>query len=129
MIKELIELQRGSKATCVVIEDSEFKNVGQTLYMDAFIEDKYLYAGDIGNPIFKEKLDAIASNGELTYFMIRKIDDVDFASQERYLGLVKDREFEGYTLPDNVIIIFTVKDREGLKKISKELYKFCVVAF
>lgn len=129
MNKELIELQRGCNATCVVILDVNYRELGQTLFMDAKIEDEKLFASPIGNPIFKEKLDRIASNGNLTYFIIRGIDELTEDMQNRYIGLVKDREFNGYNLPHNVIIVFTVKTREGLQKISKELYRFCVVAF
>lgn len=129
MNKELIELQRGCSATCVIIPETNYKELGQALLMDASIKDEYLFASSLGNPIFREKLDNISSNGNLTYFIIRGIDEITEDIQDRYIGLVKDREFNGYNLPNNVIIVFTVKNREGLKKISKELYHFCVVAF
>lgn len=129
MNKELIELQRGSSATCVVIPEVNYRELGQALIMDAQIGDEYLFASPRDNPIFKEKLDNISSNGNLTYFVIRGIDELAWDMQNRYIGLVKDREFNGYNLPDNVIIVFTIKDRDGLKRISKELYHFCVVAF
>ena len=41
--------------------------------------------------------------------------------------MVKDREFMGYNLPDNVIIVFTVETESDIKKVSKELYYFCEV--
>lgn len=126
MNKELIELQRGSNATCVVILDENSRDLGQTLIMDANIQDKYLFGS---NPIFKNKLDRLSSKGILTYFVIRGIDELSSDMQNRYIGLVKDREFNGYNIPKNVIIVFTVKTRDNLKKISKELYQFCVVAF
>lgn len=128
MNKELIELQRSSNV-CVVIIDDNYKEIGQALVMDASINDGHLFARPYNNPIFKEQLDNISSNGKLTYFIIRNIDELTDDMQNRYVGLVKDREFNGYNLPDNVIIVFTVKNRDGLKKISKELYHFCVVAF
>lgn len=129
MNKELIELQRGCKATCVVIPDAYYKYLGQTLSIDASIDDEFLFARPIGNPAFKEGLDIISNNKDLTYFVIRGIDKLTTDMQNRYIGLVKDREFEEYNLPDNVIIVFTVNDKEGLQKISKQLYHFCVVAF
>lgn len=128
MNKELIELQRGSKATCVVILEEHCKELGQSLVMDAKINDGHLFA-PLGNPIFKEKLDTLSSNGNLTYFVIRGISEINEDMQNRYVGLVKDREFNGYNLPNNVILVFTVKTIEELQKISKELYHFCVVAF
>lgn len=129
MNKDLIELQRGCNATCVVIPDEYYRYLGQTLVMSANIGDEYLLASKIGNPIFKEKLDSMSSNGNITYFVIRGIDEITNDLQERYVSLVKDREFNGYNIPRNVIIVFTVNNREGLKKISEKLYHFCVVAF
>ena len=71
----------------------------------------------------------ISQNDEFAYFIIKGIDTLNIDLQNRYLGLVKDREFMGYNLPENVIITFSVDNKEGLKKISSELYHFCVVAF
>ena len=129
MNKELIELQRECNATCVVIPDEKCRELGQTLIMNASIKNEFLFAAPSNNPIFREKLDNLSQNGNLTYFVIRKIDELTEENQNRYISLVKDREFEGYNLPSNVIIVFTVEDRDGLKKISSELYHFCVVAF
>jgi hypothetical protein len=129
MNKELIELQRGCSATCVVILEDHYKELGQVFVMDANISDENLFAKPLGNPIFKEKLDSISSNNNLMYFVIRGISEIKEELQNRYVGLVKDREFGGYSLPDNVILVFTVKTREELQKISKELYHFCVIAF
>lgn len=127
MNKALIELQRGCKATSCVILDEEYKNLGQTLVMDAGIDNIYLFC--YPHPIFKEKLDMLSQNGKITYFVIRGIDAISEEMQKRYIGLVKDREFSGYSLPSNVIIVFTVKDRESIQKIVSDLYHFCVVAF
>lgn len=129
MNKELIELQRGSKATCVIILDDNYRDLGTTLIMNASISDKYLFKKAYFNTIFKDKIEELSSNDNLIYFVIRGIDEISIDMQNRYIGLVKDREFNGYNLPDNVIIVFTVKSRDVLKNISKELYHFCVVAF
>lgn len=129
MNKELIELQRDCDATCVVIPDAYVGALGQTLVMDAAIGDHHLFAHPLGEPIFKEKLERLSQNDFLTYFVIRGIDELTEADQNRYLGLVKDRFFGGYQLPRNVILVFTVKDRAALTKLSADLYHFCVVAF
>lgn len=126
MNKELIELQRGIKSVCVIVPDSEYDKLGQTLYMDASMNDAYLFGKE---PIFKEKMNTLADTKNTAYFVIRNIDSLNEEEQNKYVGLVKDREMSGYNIPDNIIIVFTVKDREGLKKISKELYHFSVVAF
>lgn len=127
MNKVLIEMQRGCKATCVVILENDINKLGPGFIMDAKIDNNYLYKRPLGNPIFKEKIDTIEDNN-LIYFVIRGIVELDNESQNRYIGLVKDRGFGGYNLPDNVIIVFTVKEKEELEKISNELYHFCVVA-
>ena len=128
MNKELIELQRGCSA-CVVILENYCKELKKALIMEANIDDEYLFSGKINNPIFKERLEKISNTDNLIYFVIRGITEINEELQNRYLGLIKDREFSGYNLPDNVIIVLTVKTKEELKKISKELYHFCVVAF
>lgn len=126
MNKELIELQRGINSVCVIVPDSDYDKLGQVLFMDSSMNDAYLFGKE---PIFKEKIEEISKNGNITYFVIRNIDSLNEQEQNKYVGLVKDREMSGYNLPDNVIIVFTVKGIEGLKKISKELYHFSVVAF
>lgn len=129
MNKDLIDLQRNSKGTCAIVLDEFYKNIGQELVMNANIADEYLFARPAKNPIFKEKLDILSSNKKLTYFVIRNIDQIDYEKQNRYISLVKDRELIGYNLPQNVILVFTISNKENLSKISKDLYHFCVVAF
>lgn len=126
MNQELVELQRGS-TTGAIILDSMYQNLGQTAYMDASIEDTYLF--HYGNPIFKSKLEQLSSNGKTTYFVIRRIDALITVQQEKYIGLIKDREFMGYSIPSNVIIVFTVASKESLKNIAPNLYQLCVAAF
>ena len=129
MNKQLVELQRGSGATCVVILEDCYKELERGLIMEAKISDAHLFAHPYGNPIFKEKLNKISRNYDLAYFIIRGISELDIEAQNRYVGLVKDREFGGYNLPNNIVIVFTVKNAHELQKISKDLYHFCVVAF
>lgn len=129
MNKELIELQLGVNATCAVILDENYNKLGQTIFMDAKMSDANLFGSPLGEPLFKEQIEKIAKNGEATYFVIRNIDEIEFEKQERYISLVKNREFHGYALPSNVIVVLTVHTKEGLKNISKDLYHFCVVAF
>ncbi len=118
--KELIELQKGCEATCVVIQNEDWKELDSKIIVNAHSSDSELLT------IFKEK---ISNKEELDYFIITEIDKLNENLQEKYYQIVKDREFGGYKLPPNMIIVLTVKDREGLKKISQELYHFCVVAF
>ncbi|MGN0973676.1 MAG: hypothetical protein ACI4OT_02910 [Bacilli bacterium] len=129
MNKQLVELQRGCKATCVVILEEQCKYLEKGIAMEAKIGDDYLFARPYGNPIFREKLDRLSKEQSLVYFVINRINEINEDMQNRYIGLVKDREFGGYNLADNVIIVLTIGKKEDLKKISKELYHFCVVAF
>lgn len=127
MNKDLMELQKGSNVACIIKDDIDYRMLGQVLFMDSSIKDEYLFSGSINNPIFKEKLDNISSNGNLTYFIIKGIDKISKEEQNKYMGLIKDREFNGYILPENVILVFTIKDEESLKLLSDELYHLCVV--
>ena len=129
MKKDLIELQKGVKAACVVIEDRDYINLENKVTMSANIDDVYLFGCKLENPIFKDKIEYLSNNGNLGYFIIRQIDELSEKEQNKYISLVKDREFQGYKIPDNIIIVFTVQEKENLKKISKELYHFCVIAF
>ena len=129
MNKKLINVQRGWKATCVVIKDSEAEELRNALFMDSGLSDATLFGVKLGNPIFKEKIEIISKKDEIGYFVLTKFDTLSIEDQHRYLSLIKDREFMGYTLPDNIIIVLTVEDEERLKAISPEVYHFCVVAF
>jgi len=127
MIKELIDLQRNSKATCTIIETSEYKLLKPAISIKASVSDKFLFAGE--KPAFADKLNEKCGKTSLCYFVITEIDEISLEKQERFIGLVKDREINGYTLPDNCVIVFTVKDKVALKNLSKDLYHFAVVAF
>lgn len=127
MIKELIELQRNANATCVIVTSDEYNELSPKVAMQANVSDKFLFKND--RPPFADKIDAKSKLSEICYFVITEIDEISMADQEKYVGLVKDRELNGYYLPSNCIIVFTVKDRNSLKKISKDLYRFAVVAF
>lgn len=128
MNKDLIELQRGCHATAVVVFNNEVEGLENFVIMKAKVSDKFLFGSPVGNPIFKEMLEEKSKLSGLVYFVIYGIDEVSTKKQERFLGIVKDREFEGYKLPQNCIIVFTVNDKNSLKKISNELFHFCIVA-
>lgn len=127
MIKELIDLQRNSNATCVVIENIDSEKLSPTVSMKANVSDKFLLTGSI--PPFADKIDEKCKKNKLCYFVIKGIDEISTEQQNRYVSLVKDRELNGYYLPKNCIIVFTVQNRSTLKKVSQELYHFAVVAF
>lgn len=118
--KELVELQKGCKATCAVILNEDCNELDKKIIIDSNSSDNELLT------IFKEN---ISNENELDYFIITEIDKLDTDKQNKYYQIVKDREFFGVQLPENMIIVLTVKDKEGLKNISRELYNLCVVAF
>lgn len=118
--KELIELQKGCLATCVVIQNEDCKELDSKIIVNAESNYNELLT------IFKENSN---NKQEINYFVISRIDKLNESLQNKYYQIVKDREFYGYKLPKDIIIVLTVKDREGLKNISKELYNFCVIAF
>ena len=127
MIKELIDLQRNSKATCAIIKTEDIQELSPSLTMKANVSDKFLLTGD--KPPFADKIEIKSNLSKICYFVITGIEEISIEQQNRYVGLVKDREMNGYYLPDNCIVVFTVKDRQSLKNVSPELYHFAVVAF
>ncbi len=127
MNKALIDLQRNSKATCVIVRTDEYKKLPSVISMKAGVSDSFLFAGV--KPPFADKVEAKSKTNELCYFVITGIDEISTERQDRYVALVKDREFNGYFLPENCIIVFTVKDNLALKNVSPQLYHFAVVAF
>ena len=98
--KELIELQKGCNATCVVVKNEDIKELESKVLVKSTYNINDLLE------TFKEKI-----------------------NDKKYYQIIKDREFCGYKLPEDVVIVLTVKDKETLKNISKELYNLCVVAF
>ena len=118
--KELIELQKGCEATCAVIQNEDCKELDSKIIVNINTSDSELIK------IFKENN---LSKEEVKYFVIYEIDQLDKNLQDKYYQIVKDREFNGYKLSNDVIIILTVKDRENLKNISQKLYNLCVIAF
>ena len=127
MIKELIDLQRNSKATCAIIENKDIRKLYPGVAIKANVSDKFLFAHS--RPPFADIIEKKNKNSEICYLVIKGIDEISIDQQNRYNGLVKDRELNRYFLPDNCVIVFTVENRNGLKKVSKELYHFAVVAF
>lgn len=127
MIKELIDLQRNSKATCAIIENKDIRKLYPGVAIKANVSDKFLFAHS--RPPFSDIIDEKSKNSEICYLVIKGIDEISIDQQNRYIGLVKDRELNRYFLPDNCVIVFTVENRNGLKKVPKELYHFAVVAF
>lgn len=124
---DLINLQRNSKATCAIIKNDDYKKLVSCISMKASVSDNFLFKGD--KPPFAEKIDKKSRTDEICYFVITEIDKVSFEQQNRFIGLVKDRELNGYYLPNNCIIVFTVQDETVLKNISPDLYHFAVIAF
>ena len=118
--KELIELQKGCVATCVVIPNENCEELDSKIIVNSNCSDSEL---------LKSIKENISNKEKVNYFVISEIDNLDKEAQERYYQIVKDREFLGYKLPEDIIIVLTVKNREGLKNISQKLYNFCIVAF
>ena len=119
--KELIELQKGCKATCVVIQNEDIQKLDSKVLISSNCEDNELLK------IFKEKISKTDERFE--FLVIEKIDEIELDKQDRFYQIVKDREFNGILLPEDVVIVLTVENKDKLKNISSELYNLCVVAF
>ena len=129
MMLELIKLQRGCLATAVLILEKDAELLSPSLTMEATINDNILFTCSLGNPVFKRQLEKMKEGEETVYFIIKAIDQLTEDEQEKYIGLVKNREFQGYFLPENVILVFTIEKQENVKKVAKDLYSFCVSVF
>ncbi len=119
--KELIELQKGCKATCVVIQNEDMQKLDSKVLISSNCEDNELLK------IFKEKISKTDERFE--FLVIEKIDEIELDKQDRFYQIVKDREFNGILLPEDVVIVLTVENKDKLKNISSGLYNLCVVAF
>ncbi len=126
MDKDLIELQLGCHHSCVIIKTSDATKLTHALAINAGVSNSFLYLPDV--PPFAAKIDEKSKKGEICYLIIADIDKLNVKDQNRYLHMVKDRNFGKYVLPENCIIVFTVKDEKTIKKISPELYHLAVVA-
>ena len=124
---DLIEAQKGIKSIGVIVFNSDIQKLNNSCNIDAGLSDLDLFGVSLGHPIFKEKLEKVSKENEISYLIISNIDKVNEDKQNRFIGLVKDREFMGYNLPDNVIIVFTVESENDIKNISAELYHFCEI--
>ena len=119
--KELLELQKGCKATCAILPTEQEELVAQVT-ISANASDS-----ELCEAIKKCVENSVKDN--IQYFEIKGIDKVGKELQEKYSGFIKDRTFLTYQLPHDTVIILTVESKQTLKKIIPELYKFCVVAF
>ena len=117
--KELIELQKGCNSTCIVIQNEDIKELESNVLVTSNCNINDLIK------IFKENI----SSKKYDYFIVEEIDKIDLNEQDKFYQIVKDREFFGYKLPEDVIIILTVESKETLKNILQQLYNLCVVAF
>ena len=63
--------------------------------------------------IFKDNI--LNDKEKLDYFVIAGIDEINERLKNKYYQIVRDREFRGYNLPKDIIIVLAVKDRESLK--------------
>ncbi len=128
MYKYLIDSKLGDKYVGLIVPSSEYRELDCILEMRAGIKNSALY--DVFNrPVFGTKLNEIASENKIVYFVISDIDKASDEDQRRFIPLVKDRTFGGYNLPDNVILIFTVENKETINNIVPELYWQLVLAF
>lgn len=118
---DLIELQKGCKATCAVIQNEDIEKLDSKVLISSNCEDNELLK------IFKEEISK--ANEKFEFLVIEKIDKLELDKQDRFYQIVKDREFNGILLPEDVIIVLTVENKDKLKNISSELYNLCAVAF
>lgn len=126
--QELIEEQLGCDSTCVIILQNEAKLLKNSYNVKADNSNSNMILGELNKENLKSNLDKLEEN-DIAYLVIEEIDELDSKQQDKYINLIKNREFRGYNIPKNIIVALTIKNKENLSKISSELYHFCVVAF
>lgn len=127
--QELIQGELGCNSTCVVILQEDVKLLKNVYNVKADNSNSNMILGELNKENLKNNLDKLTEENNIAYLIIEEIDKLDSKQQEKYINIIKNREFRGYYLPKNVIIALTIKRKENLSKISSELYHFCVVAF
>lgn len=127
--QELIQGELGCNSTCVVILQEDVKLLKNVYNVKADNSNSNMILGELNKENLKNNLDKLTEENNIAYLIIEEIDKLDSKQQEKYINIIKNREFRGYYLPKNVIIALTIKSKENLSKISSELYHFCVVAF
>lgn len=118
---DLIELQKGCKATCAVIQNEDIEKLNSKILINSNCKDNELLK------IFKEKISK--ADEKFEFLVIEEIDKLELDKQDKFYQIVKDREFNGILLPEDVVIVLTVENKDRLKNISSELHHLCVVAF
>ena len=126
--KNIVEIQKGCKSTCVIILQEDVNKFENSYRVVVDTSESNMLVGDFNRKNLEENLEKIAKDGEIAYLIVEEIDKVDTKKQEKYVDVIKDREFRGYRLPDNVIICLSLTDRNNLEKISPEIMKFSKIA-
>lgn len=127
--KELIEEQLGCDSTCVVILQKDVKILKNSYNVKVDNSNSNIILGELNKENLKSNLDKLAKKDDIVYLIIEGIDELDSKGQEKYCNLIKNREFRGYNIPKDVIIVLTIRSEKELNKIIPELYHFCVVGF
>ena len=115
-----IELEKGCPATCVVILEEDKEQLDNSFCIPANMDRREMYQTLEEN---------VASKEDLSYLVISNIDATNEEVQDTFYHLVKDRQIDGLYIPEDTIIVLTISEKEGVKKISNDLYHFCVKAY
>lgn len=126
--KNLVEIQKGCKSTCVIVLQEDINKLENSYRVEVDTSESNMLVGDFNRKNLEENLEKIAKNSEIAYLIVEGVDKINGKKQEKYVDVIKDREFRGYKLPDNVIICFTLTDKNNLKTISPEIMKFSKIA-
>ena len=127
MNRDIIELQKGVKATAVLIEDNDLLQINNSIVLTPTSTDLKLFQSKTIKNMIENKL-ILKSKEDICYLAIRNISSLSSALQGEIEGLIKDRVLSGIELPSNCVIILTIKDKSEINGISQGLYRFLVEA-
>lgn len=63
----------------------------------------------------------IVNNVRMNVLVIDKIDSITKEEQIKFIELLKYKKISSFKLPDNIVIILTMKDK-SIKNINKDIY-------
>ncbi len=126
MDKSLLECVKNMRSACAIIKTSDATKLNHALAINANVSDNFLYAQT--PPPFAAKIDEKSKKSETCYLIVADIDKLSLDDQNRYAHLVKSRKIFGYTLPQNCVIIFTVKNKDSVNKLSPDILQLSIVS-
>lgn len=113
----IVDLQKGNTTSAIITSNDYIKKIDNK---------NIIYLNNNENE--KEKINELSKSEELSYLVIKNINQYNTETQHSFASMIKDRTFMNYKIKNNTVIIFTIENKEDLKNISDELFHLCINA-